>query len=189
MIYMAPFWGKACNGICEDFVPARREEILTKNLHYAKLSPQASSDWVYYMQTSGASLRFWLHLVQNINHMVTCLYCSNYSIMLRRNSGLTASWCLDCLSSSTIYCLGGLSWPRGWGTWKNKQPTQSGGIPEELLNFSIMLIWILYGNIYPVNVKEILWFISILRFYSRMPRTQSTLQIRSIRNIIFGVSK
>lgn len=38
---MAPFRVKACNGICEDVVPARRDETKTTNLQYVKLSPDA----------------------------------------------------------------------------------------------------------------------------------------------------
>lgn len=49
--------GKACNGICKDFVPAR-DETVTKNLHYVKLSPDAGTTWVYYTETSYTSLKF-----------------------------------------------------------------------------------------------------------------------------------
>lgn len=43
MIYMALFWGKACIGISEGFVPARRDEIITKNLRDIKTEPRCLS--------------------------------------------------------------------------------------------------------------------------------------------------
>lgn len=85
MIYMAAFWGKAYNGVSENFVPARRDEAKTKNLHYVKLSLDA---WLigYIMWKPLVLLWFWLHLVQNINHMVTCSDC--LIMLLRMNWGL-----------------------------------------------------------------------------------------------------
>lgn len=144
MIYMAPFGGKDWIAICEDCVPARRD----KNPSYVKLNPYAC---VYYMQTLCASLRFSQHLVQNITHMGACLCCTDCSTMLlRRNLRLkwqkVIAWCLAAARwfdfSSKLHNL----LPR-----RKQESTKSVGVSEELLNFSIMFIWIVHMEIHTVN--------------------------------------